>query len=870
MKKTTSDILIKMTRSSAVRGNVFVFLLLTLITVSAVAQTYERRERSFDVLHYDIRVRLNEAQRTVRGDVRVTLRGLQSSRPGVVAETAITLDAVDMRINEVSVFAGRGDAGEETVLPVHDRHTWSEGGWTYDSTTLRVQLPGMRENITPDDTVTIRVQYSCRPSKGLFFIQPDVSYPDNPRQIWTQGQAENNRHWFPCYDYPNDKATSEVRMTVDSTLTTISNGLLLSHEAHADGTATWHWSLEQPHSSYLIMLAAGEYRVYEDEADGIPIRSYYYPGDDTADVRRTYDDTGAMLSYFAELIGVPYPWNTYAQIPVARFPHGGMENTTATVMADTRLVVSARAAVDYDPRPLIAHELAHQWAGNLVTYADWSEEWLNEGFATFLQQMWTQERHGFEEMLVQRYEGIRDFLDWTDRAGRLPLVHDADTSPSNTYSKGAAVLHMLQDILGGEEFWHVMRTWMERHAFGNADTRDFQRVIEQVSGRRLDWFFDQWVYGAGYPEIQVTRKRISDHEMELTFRQLQETDSLCGYFRLPITTVVLQPEINDGASTSITLWIDGPQTVDTIPVPATDLEQYMLFDPYRVICGRIHTDASEDDWQALLTKTLKGDEAWHRLITPARKIAYTERFGREQRKDGTRREAEVEAFDDWKVIMALAEHDPHPAVRKAAATRLAELQPQEVEFAVELEELYLRLLDDQASGVRATALNGLHNFRNPALLQVFRRMLADSSFYAEASAMNNILSVDSISSVDIVRSRLRADSPSDVLPLAALDWVRRYRYTALRDVVVNLAGPGHSPALRAKAFETLLILRTDPEVIKSLLLRQLAEPAPEFRLYAVSALRLFGMDEARRILLERLPDEQHPRVRALMRHLYRI
>ena len=857
------------TRSSAWRGNVLLFVLLLAMSVSAAAQTYERRERSFDVLHYDIRVRLDEAERTVHGDVRVTLRGLRASRPGSAVETDITLDAVDMRIDAVSYFPGRGEAGDETRLPRQEHLALADGGWTYDSTALRVQLKGLRDNITPDDTVTVRVRYSCQPSKGLFFIQPNASYPDEARQIWTQGQAENNRYWFPCYDFPNDKATSEVRLTVDSALTTISNGRLVSRSKHADGTATWHWSLEKAHSSYLIMLAAGEYRVFEDEADGIPIRSYYYPDDDTADVRRTYEETGAMLTYFAELLGTPYPWNKYAQIPAARFPHGGMENTTATVMADTRLVVSAREAVDYDPRPLIAHELAHQWAGDLVTYSDWSEEWLNEGFATFLQQMWTRERHGHDAMLIQRYEGIRGFLDWTDRAGRLPLVHDADTSPSNTYSKGAAVLHMLKDILGRADFRRVMREWMQRHAFGSADTRDFQRVIEDVTGRQLGWFFDQWVYGAGYPEIEVSRRRIDAHSMEVTFRQVQEIDSLCGYFRLPVTVTVYQPEENQAcASTSITLWIDGPLTVDTIPVPETDLEQHMLIDPYRVICGRISTDASETEWQALFTEALKGDETWHTFISSAWKIDYTERFTRERRAANTIREAE--AMEDWTVVMALAERDPSPDVRKAAATRLAELKPGDVDFADDLEELFRRLLDDAASGVRATALNGLHNFRNRELLPVYKSMLADSSYYVEASAMNNILDVDSVSSADIVRQRLLADSPADILPLAALDWVRRYRYEEFRDIVLDLAGPGHSPALRAKAFETLLILRTDVGVIKSLLLRRLGEPAPLFRMYAVSALRLFGLDEARRIARQRLSDEQHPRVRELMRGLFQL
>lgn len=846
----------------------------------ASAQDFDRRERSFDVLHYDIRVRLDESTKTVHGDVRITLRGLRASHPPHDEWNGdVVLDAVNMSITDVSWNPGRGIDADAGILPRVSSISapsisapslsagMREGAWAYDSTRLAVQFRGARHPLSPSDTVTVRVRYSCSPQKGLYFIQPDASYPDDPRQIWTQGQGEDNRHWIPSYDYPNDKATSETRVTVDTALQCVSNGRLVARRGNGDGTITWHWSLAHPHSSYLIMIAAGRYGVFEEQWDAIPVRSYHYHSDNPDDVRRTFEDTDAMVAYFSDFLGVRYPWSKYAQIPVAHFLYGGMENTTATIMADTRLVVDARAALDYDPQPLIAHELAHQWVGDYVTYIDWRNEWLNEGFATFLQQMWTRERFGEEDFRLQRFSGIRSYMDWTDGAGRLPVVHRERTSAANTYSKGAAVLHMLMDLIGERDFRRVMQAWLRRHAFGSVETNDFKRTIEDVTGRPLQWFFDQWLYKAGYPEIEITREPIGEGRTRVVFRQVQEIDSLCGYFRIPLETWV--PPHSAGEDVRVhTTWIDGASSADTIDLSGHG--NMLLFDPERRICGRVHVDYSAEERAELLRlasntemSSAKGEDAGAGTVVPAPwRVLLAERIveDEEAMRDG----------DIRGVLFDAAAADPVPAVRKAAATKLAERRPVQIAWADDLREILLRLREDAASGVRATALNGLNNFRDPALIPIFRSMLSDSSYYVEASAMNGLLALDSTGSIGVVRERLLSDSYGDVLALAALDWVRRYRLVDLQDIVINLAGPGHGPALRAKAFETLLALRTAPAVLRKIILNMLGEPRPEFRIYAISALQMFGREEARDLMRSRLAGEDNPRVRAHMKKLFQL
>ena len=799
---------------------------------SAPAQDFGRRARSYDVRHYDIRIRLDEPARAVDGEVRIRLRPFEAGLD------TLAFDAVNMDIREVRFLTADGEEGASVP-------------YAYDSLMLRVPRPERRR-----DEETVLVRYRCRPQRGLYFIAPDGSFPEDPRQIWTQGQGEDNRHWFPCYDYPSDKATSEVRMTVDTALEALSNGRLVSRVENGDGTATWHYALAKPHSSYLVMLAAGKYRRYRQVArsalpDGrmqyVPVDSWYYPSDDEADVRRTFMDTADMLAFFTARLGVPYPWNRYSQVPVAHFLYGGMENTTATVMADTRLVVDARAALDYDPQPLIAHELAHQWVGDYVTYIDWQNEWLNEGFATFLQQLWTRHRFGEEDFLLQRFDGIRSFMDWTDRAGRFPLVHRTSTSAANTYSKGAAVLHMLRDLLGDGHFWELMRRWLEDNAYGSVETHDFRLLSEEVSGRDLGWFFDQWLFGAGYPELEITRLPLAGQRaVQVTVRQLQATDSLCGFFRLPLRWSW------PGTAESGTIWVDGAETVDTIPVPAVDA--LPLFDPARIVCGRVRVDYTPEERVRLLAAAnpVRISAPWRVLLS------------------GEMVAGDMETAASREALFAAAREDPVPAVRKAVATGLADAARARPAYADALRETLQVLLTDAYAGVRATAINGLHNFRDPALLPAFRRMLADSSYYAEAAAMNGVLGLDSTGSIDVVRTRLRSSSRGDVLALAALDWVQRYGYHQLIEDVRTLAGPGHSAPLRAKAFETLIVLREPAGTLLEMLRAQLAEPRPLLRLYAVAALRLFPRRTAEDILRRHLLNEDNPRVRGYIRDQFSL
>jgi len=794
------------------RHCVWPFLAMLLVSGQVFTQDFGRRERQYDVRHYDIRVRLDEAARTVHGDVRIHLQPLRDTISRIV------LDAVNMRID--SVFVGDAPAAYE-----------------YDSLKLRV---GSGRVYRYGEDVSVRVLYSCVPTRGLYFIKPDESFPRDARQIWTQGQGEDNRFWIPCYDFPNDKATSEVRITVDTALRVLSNGRLIEHRDNGDGSGTWHWSQELPHSSYLIMLAAGRYRVYEDERDGIPVHSWHYEDDNPEDVRRTCSATAEMLRFFSEFIGLRYPWVKYTQVPVAHFPYGGMENTTATVLADSRFIVDSRAALDYDPEPLIAHELVHQWWGNYVTYIDWNNEWLNEGFATYYQQRWTLHRHGRDAFDFQRWKGINSYLDWTDKAGRLPVVHVGRTSSANTYSKGAAVLHMLNDILGESQFQRVMLRYIQRFALANVETNDLKRVIEDETGINLHWFFDQWLYKAGYPELEITR-RITDGGMHVRIRQTQRIDSLCGVFRLPLT-VALQEA--DGGERRIRVELTTSDT--TLWVPMRNGETVMTVDPDNILCGRVSVDYSIEELDALTRSPY--------LAVSMRAL---HALGERLHEPGV-----------WSSLAIAARQDGRAEIRKQALARLIDNERGLVNNAVEAKRLLLDLRLDAVSGVRATSYNGLRRFSSEIPRDVFIEGLSDSSYYVEAAAMNCLLEADTAGAWPFLRERLLSNSHSDILSLAALDWLGTFRHEEAQRIARTLAGPGHSLALRSKAFEKLLEMNMHPDTIRTLLLRAIDEPRMWIRYYFISALSVLGQAEARRHAARRYVVETDPRVRDLIRERY--
>ena len=451
--------------------------------VERVANDHYSRSHDYDLLHQRIEVgQFTWDSLSLTGRVTTTLRAL---RPGF---DSVVMDAGDLlEIRAVSTIGKAGTPARAKPLSLRFEHMRD---------TLVIHLPRAAGF---GDTVSFAIDYRARirNGKGLTFIDGDTLAPRRPQQIWSQGEDHDNHYWFPTYDFPNDKASWELIATVPRGFTAVSNGRLVLDRRNPAGTRTMQWLQDRPSSTYLVSLIVAPLVKISDRWKTIPVDYYVYPGDSVR-ARRLFSETPDMIGVYSRLTGVDYPWRKYAQTTVADF-FGGMENVSATTLVDW--LPDGRA---YSDRPwyqhiLIPHELAHQWFGDYVTLGNWANMWLNEGFAEFMPgQYWGAKLgpHAEQDYYLDEY---RQFLG-IDRNRRMPL---AALGSNNVYPKGALVLEMLKKYLGEERFWAGIRRYLHDHAYDVAVTDDLRQAFLAATGENLDWFWDQWIYQAGYPEFTV-------------------------------------------------------------------------------------------------------------------------------------------------------------------------------------------------------------------------------------------------------------------------------------------------------------------------------------------------------------------------------
>ncbi|MBI2118794.1 MAG: HEAT repeat domain-containing protein [Elusimicrobia bacterium] len=435
-------------------------------------------DQDFDAQHIFLDISLDIPKKTLRGQCSITLKALNHGLK------QIKFDAVRMKI--FSVLNVRGQKLK----------------FSYKEDKLTVTLPKlMNEN----ETITLTLEYQVtNPIAGVHFIGPDKFYPKKPVQVWTHGEAEESRYWFPCFDAPHDKATTEMRVTVPKDFFALSNGALISVTEKKDSkTKTFHWKQAIPHSPYLVTLVAGKFSEIKTEWEGIPILYYCEPGKEE-DSKRAFGKTPKMIQFFSEKIGLKYPYEKYAQIAVADFVMGGMEHTTATTQTD-RVLMDERAFPEFTADWLVAHELAHQWFGDLLTCKEWSHAWLNESFATYFEALFVEHDLGKDEFDYEMRDKLKIYLEEDQKAYRRSIVTNVYLKPDDLfdrhlYEKGSLVLHMLRAELGDKLFWKAIHCYVETFQGKAVETNDLINAIQESTGKNMRKFFDQWVYGSGHPE----------------------------------------------------------------------------------------------------------------------------------------------------------------------------------------------------------------------------------------------------------------------------------------------------------------------------------------------------------------------------------
>jgi aminopeptidase N len=712
------------------------------------------RDRPLKVDHQRIELSFDIPRGLVRGTTTTTFR------PRADGLREAVFDAIELNIESVTDARGR-------ELPF----TAGEGK-------LRVDLGRAR---TADQEITIAVTYSCTPRRGLYFNRPDQAYPNRPTQIWTQGQAEDSGYYFPCIDYPGEKFTSEMIATVPSGWFALSNGRLLSMEREGRRGITYHWSQEVPHPAYLITLAAAEFDVVEDEADGVPVQ-YYGPRGTGDDLVRAFGRTPEMIRFFADKIGVPYPYPKYATVAVADFIFGGMENTSATTMTDT-LLHDERAHEDMrDPADgITAHELAHQWFGDLLTAREWPHAWLHESFATYFDGLFVEHQHGWDAFRYDVWRKANTYLEEDTTAYRRPLVQNVYHEPidifdRHLYERGSVVLDMLRTQLGDGPWWKAINHYVQRHAQADVLTHDFQRAIEEATGRNLDWFFDQWVWKGGHPELKASYSWDNAHSSAtLTLEQTQQPDAtLTSIYRVPM-------EI--GFQTA--------RGMRTFPVELTEARQTFIFpldgEPEFVAIDpgfRVLKTLSFEPGEKMLRAQLTGDPQAMGRIDAARGLA----------KLGTR--AAVEALRT--ALLRAREQD---FVRAEVATALGTMKSEAARDAL------IAGIDAQPSRVRRAVASALGQFADDSVAaEALAGLLAnrgDRSYYVQANAADALGRTHDASALPALRRVLGRPAHNDVITVGALTGLGHSRNVEAIPLLLEYTQWGRHQNARRAAVDAL-------------------------------------------------------------------
>jgi len=683
-------------------------LLLLLLPASAFAQNpYNEkpsyaRSRDFDLQHLKLELSFDLPAQKLLGTA--TLR--MSPLSGDLRELA--LDSASLNIESITV------SGRPLTFRTTDDKLYI---------TLDRQYPSGK----PIDFV---IRYNTQPKRGLFFVFPDKHHPNRPKQIWADGDTAggNNRFWFPSYDFPNDKTTTEMLVTVPTGWETVSNGKLVATNESKSGGTTFHWSQDKPMATYLVSLVAGEFDKREEEWL-VPV-DYYVPRGKGADIPRTFGRTIQMLDFFSANIA-PYPWAKYAQAMVDTFG-GGMENTSATTEGANSILEER----DFEERrwgtdSLIAHEMAHQWFGDLVTCADWRHTWLNEGFATYFEALWEEHARGRE---VFDWQELRAGRGITASPGRVAVVpqngQDENSAYGMIYNKGGWTLHMVRGQLGDARFWKAIQHYAKKFSYQAATTSDFVEAISEATGQDLEWLFDQYVYKPGHPEFEVTWDYDSTNRLlHLAVKQNQKVDAKPAPFRVPIEIEAL----GDSSSQTFTFWA-GKESED-LYFGVTDRPRTVLFDPRDIILKSINFKKSASEWIWQL------EHASHAVNRSEAAMALGSLGGAE-------------------VIAALERagtQDPFFGIRVDAAGSLGRVKAEEARPAL------LKMLNDKDAQVRASAANSLAALKksDDTITRLLDLARNDASYSVRQTALISAARLKPDKGLDLVKPFL------DIEPLRA-------------------------------------------------------------------------------------------------------
>ena len=669
-----------------------------------------------DLVNTKLDVRFDYKKRFLYGKEWVTLR------PHIYPTDSLSLDAKGMDINTVAMVKN----GKNIALK-----------YSYDSLLLNIRLD---KTYNSQEPYTVYISYTAKPNqlktkgsaaisdaKGLYFINPDSTEKGKPVQIWTQGETEASSVWFPTIDKPNQKTTQEITMTVPNKYVTLSNGALISQMKNTDGTRTDTWKMDKPHAPYLFMMAVGNFKIYRDKWKNIPV-DYYLEPEFAPYAKDIFGLTPEMITFFSNILGIDYPWNKYAQIVVRDYVSGAMENTTATVHGGFVNQTKRELLDGSAGEEVIAHELFHQWFGDYVTAESWSNLSVNESFADLSETLWLEYKYGKDAGDEHNLESMQSYLRSatakTKNLIRFHYVDKEDVFDVVTYQKGGRILNMLRNYLGNDVFYKGLNYYLTQNAFGNGEAQQLRLAFEKISGKDLNWYFNQWYYNAGHPEVIISYnwdEKSKTQTVYLTQNQEQEA------FKLPIKIDVYA----DGKKETRNYFMDSKS--DTVTFKVSVKPDLVNVDADKILLWSKTDDKTIDQYAFQFANAPKYLDRLEALNAAKLKLA--------------------NPLSQKIMLMALV--DKFEGIRLAAINSLnldnSDLKNAALPILINISQ------NDPKTKVKSAALEILASFNDKGYLPLFNQALKSQSYAIQSAGLNGLAAIDGDAAFKMAKS-LEKDS----------------------------------------------------------------------------------------------------------------
>ena len=729
-------------------------------------------DHDFDTRHIALDLRFDWDHEQLDGIETVVFKPLQADL------RKIELDAAEMTITSVKT-AARSELRFQMDLPTQK---------------LRIELDRPYQ---PAEEITLVIDYHTNGPQtklaglvgaALRFIKPTADDPTKPKQIWSQGETEYNHYWFPCYDHPNDFFTSEITATVEKPLSVISNGKLLETKDNKDGTRTFHWKMDQPHASYLTSIVVGEYVPLVSEYQGIPIITNVYP-EEVKEGKVTTARLTEMVRFFSEKTGLKYPYAKYAQTTARDFG-GGMENISATTQTDN-MIHDARTELDSNTDGLQSHELAHQWFGDYLTCRDWSDIWLNESFATYFQAMWDEHKLGSDDFLYSDVKANQDaYLATWKQGNRHPIVTKNYANPDSVfdtyaYPRGGAVLHMLRQTLGEDNWWKAINYYLNKYANQPVETEQFRIAIEESTGQAMDWFFDEWLYKMGHPIFRVTQDYDpATKTLKLSVEQLQTIDTTSQFPQVALFQTPVKIEIGTASGTRLERVQILPRKQQSFSLAVDSKPLLVNFDYHGTLIKELEFDKTTEDLSYQMTR----DEDVLGRIWALNQL---------QRRVTAATTSESEKQQIAVDLSGVVTRDKFWGVRVNAATALADVKTPGARSAL------IAATSDADARVRARAVTSLATAKDPSLAGLFTKLLSDQSYAVIKAAAFGLGVTRSPVAYEALVKLLDQPSWRDNIRASALAGLSELKDKRALDLALRYAVRGNANQVRAAALRLL-------------------------------------------------------------------